>query len=608
MLTNTSRETTLPLPPRTAHTFVLTLFVCIAGMVARGHCAEPLYPIALMNWMSEGTFHALIVDKSQQRLTVWRIKDGEPALIDSLRCSTGENSGDKWVRGDMRTPEGVYLFCSVIDGKTLPGKYGLWAFTTDYPNFVDRRRGKNGDGIWLHGRDKPLAEKPDSNGCVALENDDLLRISRYVRLQSTPMIVVDKMIMAPRSRIMEQERAVRDFLESWRQAWESRDLDGYMGHYSPNFQSCWLDYNGWKEKKRKLNKRYSRIKVRLGDVYLYRQDGLITAIFTQSYTSDSFSSSGIKILYLTHKDKYAIYAEDYHQPVDEAYPVGSLIARAGGQPGWSPEDTKDFRIRLVSTDEPEQIPYGETETPRPSAPSRGVVLERIALGASANLAAPALETNDRIDATSSERLTVTNLASGDVPMIEASHKRRLAGKVVEPAVPADSTAAPQDKRLAAALPAADVKDFHAGFNQPATSPHTVQPKEPELPVDQEFDTAENPGNPEKQRVMLFLHKWKDAWQQKDLDRYAKMYHPNFGQGTISWSSFLKTRRNFLRKYRNIQVNIGRVEIKKVNGQLLVRFVQTFRGDDYSDKGWKRLVLAGSEDKGFRILAEDWSPL
>jgi murein L,D-transpeptidase YafK len=139
-----------------------------------------------MNWMVEGTFHAVIVDKAQQRLSVWRIKDGEPSMVESYRCSTGENDGDKWVRGDMKTPEGVYFFCSVIDGRTLPSKYGMWAFTTDYPNFVDRRRGKNGDGIWLHGRDK-LPAKPDSTVAQPLR----IRPDQgvvFIRLQSIPLL------------------------------------------------------------------------------------------------------------------------------------------------------------------------------------------------------------------------------------------------------------------------------------------------------------------------------------------------------------------------------------------------------------------------------------
>ena len=295
-------------PSRSRTHTVLILVLTLAFYAADAWPAQPQYPVALMNWMAEGAFQALIVDKSQQRLSVWRIKDGEPTMIESYRCATGEKDGDKWVRGDMKTPEGVYFFCSVIDGCKLPPKYGLWAFTTDYPNFVDRRRGKSGDGIWLHGRDKPLGPRPDSNGCVALENDDLVKVSRFLRLQSTPMIFVEQMLMAPRSQIMEQERELRGFIESWRQAWESHDVDRYMKHYSKNFQSCWLDYASWKEKKRRLSKRYKKVEVKLGNVYLYRQNGLVTAIFTQRYQSDQYASSGIKVLYISHENGNRIYA------------------------------------------------------------------------------------------------------------------------------------------------------------------------------------------------------------------------------------------------------------------------------------------------------------
>ncbi len=344
--------------PRVRATTILLTALAISIMwTHRARGSEPLYPQALMNWMVEGTFHAMIVDKSQQRLSVWRIKDGEPSLVESYRCSTGENDGDKWVRGDMKTPEGVYLFCSVIDGRRLPSKYGQWAFTTDYPNFVDRRRGKSGDGIWLHGRDKPLGDKPDSNGCVALENQDLVKASRFIRLQDTPLIVVKKLLMVPRSEILNQERRLRDFVESWRQSWESRDVDEYMSHYSSNFQSCWLDYNGWKEKKKRLSQRYKKIRVRLGDVYFYRQNGLITAVFSQTYSSDGFRSSGLKVLYIVEEGgKFAIYSEDYHQPVDDPFPVRTLLARVGADAVPGTERNSEFRIRLVSTDEPEHEP------------------------------------------------------------------------------------------------------------------------------------------------------------------------------------------------------------------------------------------------------------
>jgi len=594
---------------------VVPLALCLALICApKAQCAEPLYPVALMNWMVEGTFHALIVDKSQQKLTVWKIKDGEPALIETYRCSTGENDGDKWVRGDMKTPEGVYFFCSVIDGRTLPAKYGLWAFTTDYPNFVDRRRGKNGDGIWLHGRDKPLGPKPDSNGCIAVENQDLIKISRFVRLQSTPLIVVDKMLMAPRSRVVEQERELRDFVEKWRHSWESRDLEGYMSHYSQDFQSCWLDYNGWKEKKRKLNKRYSKIRVRLGTVYLYRQNGIVTAIFTQNYSSDSFSSSGIKVLYLTHKGNYKIYAEDYHQPVDDPFPAGPLIARAGGQPGLGTDEGQEFRIRLVSTDEPDRAPYEETEKPRPSAPSR-VVLHKASGTPDNSVSSLALEVNARsTDGSASERLMVASLMPPYNPVPKAAPERhapvqRLAQAAVEPKksksdAPGLITVKPgqmlngteQQQSELTPPPVAAAEKVHQGG--------TSRPFETEASA----GATHPPKIQEREGILAFLNQWKTAWEQKDLDRYVKMYHADFGQDKKSLKTFVQTKKNFFRKYRQIRVEMDRVDIRKVEGQLVVRFIQTFRGDDYSDKGWKRMVLAGSKNKGFRIVSEDWSPL
>lgn len=581
----------------------ITLAALTVTLWSAGNCCgEALYPVALMNWMVDGAFHALIVDKSQQRLTVWRIQDGEPSVVESYRCSTGENEGDKWVRGDMKTPEGVYFFCSLIDGRALPTKYGMWAFTTDYPNFVDRRRGKNGDGIWLHGRDKPLLEKPDSNGCIALENQDLLRVSRFIRLQSTPMIVVNKMIMAPRSTIIEQERQLRGFIESWRQSWESRNLDGYMSHYSPNFQSAWLDYKGWKEKKRKLTGRYSRIKVKLGNVYLYRQDGIVSSIFTQSYSSDGFQSTGIKVLYLVpNGSKYNIYAEDYHQPVDDPFPVATLLARAGVDGGAVAADKSNFRIRLVSTDEPDQAHQADTESPQPSAPSR-VVLDRIAQNSIKEPVVPAIQINERIAEDSrSDRLLVVSLGlSGSSPAADSSAADAEQLIVVPPRRESFAQLR-KDGNIESGLTAA-IKG-----PPPGQASETQQGDWPALQA-ATVGSSQNRTDTDEKRVNEFLGKWKSAWEQKKLDRFMKMYHPDFQQGAMNYAALLKSKKSFFRKYTTIQVQLDRVEIRKENGRMVVKFVQSFQGDSYRDKGWKSMVLADDKDKGLRIVTEGWTPV
>ena len=587
--------------------------VLLAVPVSDAFAGEPLYPQALMNWMVEGTFHALIVDKSQQRLTVWEIKDGEPTIAESYKCSTGENDGDKWVRGDMKTPEGVYFFCSVIDGRSLPAKYGLWAFTTDYPNFVDRRHGKSGDGIWLHGRDKPLNGKPDSNGCIALENQDLIKVSRFIRLQSTPLIVVDKVIMAPRSVVMENERQVRDFVESWRSAWGSRDLDAYMAHYSNNFQSGWFDFAAWKEKKRKLNQRYKNIRVKLGNVYLYRQNGLVTAIFTQMYSSDSFRSSGVKVLYIADSGgKHSVYAEDYHQPVDDAFPVRTLLVRANGDSRPAHDEQNNFRIRLVSTDEPEQSPYGETESPRPTAPSRAVVIEKLPELPAKAPEGPNLDTNEKFEGDKpQERLIVARLmpTHGPSPSLEL---RKAGDKSARSATDWADAAGAQNAPTQEISPAPGVGTAVVAALEPSMPDRLTESVKTNLQaVRDKLDTEKNKSaihEGERKEILDFLNGWKRAWMQKDLDRFIKMYHPDFKDGSADYKMFLKSKRNFFRKYRTIQVEMDRIEIRKANGTWLVKFLQSFQGDEYRDKGWKNMVLAGGKGQGFRIIEERWSPL
>jgi murein L,D-transpeptidase YafK len=577
-----------------------------------------LYPVALMNWMVEGSFHALIVDKSQQRLSVWLTKNGEPRNVESYRCATGENPGDKWVRGDMKTPEGVYFFCSLIDGSKLPPKYGLWAFTTDYPNFVDRRSGKNGDGIWLHGRDKPLSSRPDSNGCIALMNSDLLKVSKFVRLQGTPMIVVKNLKMAPRARIIEQEREIRDFIESWRQAWESRDIDRYMAHYSPNFQSSWLDFAAWKSKKLKLTSRYSKIRVRFGNIYLYRQDGLVTAIFTQSYRSESFSSTGIKILYLKEQNGYHIYSEDYHELVDDSFPVRTLLAQYGSKAAPEADKKGDFSIRLVSTDEPDRSSRGGIEDPSPSAPSRGVVLEKMS-PVMRNCQVP-LEMNEKgLRESRPDRLMIAmrthqfSITGETSPTLAHRSQARshtvVARKKFESTRTTPSRTATgstvsdlpkSSKRIPTKIPAAYLEILHNGKKEFDKEQVVARATPRAAPLTNRTKL--------KQKVNVFLSRWKAAWEQKNLDRYMKMYHADFQQGTLTYKGLRKSKKRFFNKYRIIRVELEQVSTKKTKRGLKVSLLQTFRGDDYSDKGWKSMVLAEGKNRDLQIVSEHWCPV
>ena len=78
------------------------------------------------------------IEKAARRLTLW---DGERVIREARVALGREPVGAKRLRGDGRTPEGVYRICLVKE----PGQYGL-SLGLDYPNEADARRAF-GEGV-----------------------------------------------------------------------------------------------------------------------------------------------------------------------------------------------------------------------------------------------------------------------------------------------------------------------------------------------------------------------------------------------------------------------------------------------------------------------------
>jgi hypothetical protein len=391
-----------------------------------------------------------------------------------------------------------------------------------------------------------------------------------------------------------------------------------MTHYSPNFQSSWLDYNAWQDKKARLIKRYSRIRVRLGKVYLYRQNGLVTAIFTQSYQSDAYRATGIKVLYLTDKPTYKVYAEDYHQMADDPFPVRTLLAQVTGRQPAEEEQRGEFQIRLVSTDEPERIKRGEIEAPQPAAPSRGFVLEKLTVCGTGAMAMPPIQMNEKAgNSDTFSRLMVASLSPKPehmaVPMLNREPPARAAAprEITKTDVPLAGRSG------RGGLPAYNtpITEFDEDGNtneDRARATRVEEEKNKPVAVEAAVGGAHRAANPEKkpgdlERARELLSNWKAAWEKKDLDSFMKMYHPEFRQGKLDLGKWRKTKKRFFKKYRVIRVEVAELDTKEVKGGLEIRFLQIFRGDDYRDKGWKNMVLADSKSRGLRILSEGWRP-
>jgi len=215
--------------------------------------------------------YVIIVEKASQRVFVYQF-NGDYRLVASFPCATGENGGDKQTSGDRRTPEGIYFFTKACDSSFLSATYGARAFPMNYPNPMDERRDKGGYSIWLHGTKEKLKDR-STNGCIAMNNADVVRLDPYIKLWDTPIIIQENLNLREVDASREEGQTFLEEIEGWRQAWSEKDLDRYLSYYSSAFRWQNLDLQGWRQKKERLNRAYQAIQVQLGNIRFFRQGG-----------------------------------------------------------------------------------------------------------------------------------------------------------------------------------------------------------------------------------------------------------------------------------------------------------------------------------------------
>src|SRR5919106_4982110 len=183
--------------------------------------------------------HALVVDSRRSRLYVFANAQGKPRLIADYYVTLGKNGMEKTREGDQKTPVGVYHVTANRPRKKLTDFYGAGAFPINYPNEWDRRQGRNGHGIWLHGVPRDVYSRPPraSDGCIVLSNPDLESVGQHVQVGLTPVIISDEVEWSDAADVETERAALAAALEQWRAAWQSRDTEQYLAHYSSRFAS-----------------------------------------------------------------------------------------------------------------------------------------------------------------------------------------------------------------------------------------------------------------------------------------------------------------------------------------------------------------------------------
>jgi murein L,D-transpeptidase YafK len=254
-----------------------------------------------------GQKHALLVDSRRSRLYVFENADGRPQYVADYYVTLGKRGIDKAREGDQKTPVGVYHVTGNLPRQKLSDFYGAGAYPINYPNEWDKRLGRNGYGIWLHGTPPDTYSRPPraSDGCIVLANPDLVSVGRNLQVGTTPVIIAGEIEWAD-ARALETERAaLAGALERWRADWQSRDTERYLEHYSPAFRSGAQDLAAWKAHKRGVNAAKRWIRVNLTQVSMLRypnQVDFVVVSFEQDYRSSNLSNTLRKRQYWQKED------------------------------------------------------------------------------------------------------------------------------------------------------------------------------------------------------------------------------------------------------------------------------------------------------------------
>lgn len=295
--------------------------------------------------------YVLVVDTDKSRLYVYRNDNGTPRYLADYYATIGKNGSEKQVAGDKRTPVGVYFAASKLTRK-LDDLYGEAAYPLSYPNEWDKRQGKSGSGIWLHGTPSNTYSRPPraSDGCVVLANPDMKALEPILKGGNVPVIIANNLqwispqnvnaggnglqkiaytpaaaspLAAPISQasasesdyaqpftpqqLLAQKQQLMQSLQGWRQDWQLQDTDSYLGYYSLHFASGKLNYASWAAEKRRIQAAKPKVNITLSNVSIFRYPSnsvpMAVVTFDQSYKTSTLDSQMRKRQYWAYENQ-----------------------------------------------------------------------------------------------------------------------------------------------------------------------------------------------------------------------------------------------------------------------------------------------------------------
>lgn len=564
----------------------LALFLCFAPITARRALAEnwqaPLYNEGLPS-------HLVAVDKNRQTFLFFE-KKSPLKLKYAFPCVTGQLAGDKQALNDLRTPEGIYFveykIASGLDFK----EYGGIAYTLNYPNPVDRLRGKTGHGIWIHSKGFGLVP---TRGCVAIG----LKEIEVVGPQLTPGTAVVLAEKVDESKVPQPDngtaRELRRLMQHWSNAWAARSRRMFEYYDSEAYSRAMPEtFTAFRQNKERLFKMLKFIKIYNREIHALEGPGYWVTWSEQFYTASNLSTEGVRRLYWQRgKDKkFRIVGMEW-TPRDVGmladFKKGKLVAEA----------------LPVATDASSEAPLPPRLDMPEAAPENGTAVAPAAQAAGKVMAiseplvprrAPAPPPAE-VNWGGKPRLEGLEEHTGQMPAQAAPQSPRL---VAEPADTAAAPGTPQEREPAtpdaAAVPPRDQAPPEMAANPPA---EPLRPKSPEL----------TPAI--RARLEQAVHNWNTAFAARSAS-IARLYDPalyNRVPGVPRVAAYATAQRELERLFRAPWLTvINRPPRFEVQGQAVAsRSEQLIAGPEGVTQGVRTLWWHKSDDGGFRVVASDF---
>lgn len=251
------------------------------------------------------TKHAILVDSDQSRLYLFRYEQGKLEYQADYYVTIGKNGSEKRTEGDKRTPLGVYQVDRKLNRKLDPF-YGDAAYPISYPNEWDKRMGRSGSGIWLHGTPHDTYSRPPlaSDGCIVMTNPDLRSLAPILETGGVPLIVVNQSGINASLKSASLRDDLMQEIEAWRADWQSQDTEQYLRHYASNFYGYNMNYERWSTEKRRIQAAKPKVQIALSNLSVIHSPNaeqvMAVVTFEQDFRSPALQNQMLKRQYWVH--------------------------------------------------------------------------------------------------------------------------------------------------------------------------------------------------------------------------------------------------------------------------------------------------------------------